>query len=503
MGITIGVDLGTTNSVVAKLNEDGDPEIIKNSSGDYKTPSVVQIREDETVIGDPALGSALRFPERTIQKVKRHMGDEWTEDVDGTEFSPEEISALILEKLVKDTEEETGEEVDSAVITVPADFSITERQATKDAAQIAGLEVDSLLNEPTAACLRYGLTDTAETVLIYDLGGGTFDVTVVDIAEDGKITVDGSRGAQRLGGEDFDDVVYDQIILPAYVEQTGEEPGEEMEWELRKEAKRGKEDLSEAETTWPTVPGFEVEVTRQEFEEATEDIVENTIDTIEDLFNGDNVSTTKDEVDRILLAGGSTRIPAVQERVAEYFGMDPSKELDQDFVVAEGAAMASEIDVNGGEGGGEENDGGGDDTQVTNVVARTIGVEVQGEGEHNESVPIIEQDTPVQEAHNSKRGFTTTVDNQDSIEVNILEGDSDFAPDNDELGSFILDGIEEEPAGVPEFEIMFDIDEDGVLQAEAEDLDTGKSADTTLEIGLTDKEIEEAIQKKTGVPGIR
>ncbi len=492
MGITVGIDLGTTNSVVAKLNEDGDPEILKNNKGDYKTPSVVQIRDDETVIGDPALGSALRFQERTIHQVKRHMGDDWTTDVDGTEFSPEEISALILEKLVKDAEEETGEEIDSAVITVPADFSTTERQATKDAAKIAGLEVDSLLNEPTAACLRYGLTDSTETVLVYDLGGGTFDVTVVNISADGNITVDGSRGAQRLGGEDFDDVIYEQIILPAYVEQTGEEPTEEMEWELRKQGKKAKEDLSETETAWPTVPGFDVEISRQEFEEVTGDIIENTIDTIEDLFNGDNVSTTKDDVDRILLAGGSTRIPAVQERVAEYFGMEPSKELDQDFVVAEGAAVSTEIDINEDE-----------DTQVTNVVARTIGVEVKGDGEYNESVPIIEQDTPVQEAQNSERGFTTTVDNQTSIEVKILEGDSDFAPDNDELGSFVLDGIAKEPAGVPEFEIMFNIDEDGVLQAEAEDLDTGKKADTTLEIGLTEKEIEEAIKKKSGVPAIR
>ncbi len=496
MGKYIGIDLGTTNSVVAHLDEDGNPEIIKNSSGDPKTPSVVQIREDETVIGGTALSQELVYPDRTIRTVKRHMGSDETFTIDDEEFGPEEISALILEKLVKDAEEETGTEIDEIVITVPADFSITERQATKDAATIAGLEVKQLLNEPTAACLRYGISGDSETILVYDLGGGTFDVTVVNISEDGDIEVDGSRGAQRLGGEDFDEVMYKQIILPAYIEQIGEDPEEDMESALREQAKQTKEDLSESQTTYATVPGFNVEISREEFEDLTKDIIEDTIDTIEALFDGDNVSTTKDDIDRVLLVGGSTRIPAVQERVEEYFGMELSKELDQDHVVAEGAALATELDV-GGQVVDEESE-----RNVTNVVARTIGVEVHAEGEHNEVVPIVEQDTPVP-AEGSRSGFTTVADNQSEIKVKILEGEHDFAPDNELLGSFILSEIDQMPAGEPEFKIVFQIDESGVLRAEAEDLDTGNKANTTLEIGLDDVEIEEAIKRKSTVPAIR
>jgi molecular chaperone DnaK len=491
--MTVGIDLGTTNSVVAHLDDDGEPEIIK-INGNNKTPSVVQVREDETVVGESAVNQATRYPDTTVQKVKRHMGDdEWRKELNGTEFRPEGISALILEKLVDGASDQLGEEVDEAVITVPADFSITERQATKDAAEIAGIEVKQLLNEPEAACLRYGLQGTNETVLVYDLGGGTFDVTVVDLSEDGRIEVDGSRGAQRLGGEDFDDAVYEQLILPAYVEQMGEEPNDDVELKLRQEAKRVKEGLSDAKTDWAdlTMPDdtFEVEITREEFNEATEHIVENTIDTIEDLFDGDNVSATKSDLDRVLLVGGSTRIPAVQDRVEEYFGMTPSKDLDQDLVVAEGAAIATDLDI------------GDTDTTTTSVVARPIGIEVFAEGE-NECETMIEQDVSVP-TDNSKDGFTTVDDNQKEIEVKILEGDSDFAADNDTLGSFILENIEDAPAGVPEFDITFNIDENGILSAEARDLETGSEADHTLEIGLDEVETDQAIERKENIPAMR
>lgn len=499
---TVGIDLGTTNSVVAVLDEEGDPEVIKNSSGDRLTPSVVQFREEETVVGKVALNQLLRFPDQTVRKVKRRMGDgDWTFEIEDEELDPESISALILEKLVKGAEEQLEEEVEGAVITVPADFSIAERQATKNAAEIAGLEVDRLMNEPTAACLRYGVGETDETVLVYDLGGGTFDVTVVDVSADEGIVVDGTRGAQRLGGEDFDEVVYEQLILPEYVDQVGEEPDETAEKELRGEAKGVKEDLSDVQTSFVSYAGeFDYEITREEFEEAAESIVENTIDTIDALFDGENVDTDRDDVDRVLLVGGSTRIPMVQQRVSEYFAAEPSKELDLDLVVAEGAAMASDPDTVSVDIGDSS---GGSDDRFVDVVARTIGIEVHAEGEHNEFAPILEQDREVP-AENSEDGFTTVDDDQTTIEVKIREGNSDFASDNELLGSFTLENIPPQPAGEPEFRVDFEIDEDGVLHAEAEDLDTGEAADTTLEIGLSQREIEErGVTLEEQIPAVR
>ncbi|MFP9191199.1 Hsp70 family protein [Natrialbaceae archaeon A-CW1-1] len=508
MGITVGIDLGTTNSVVAFLNEDGDPEVVKNSNGNKKTPSVVQFRSEETVVGEAALNQGVRFPDSTARKVKRHMGDDtWTFETENQQLRPEGISSLVLEKLVKDVEDKTGEEVDGAVITVPADFSISERKATQNAAEIAGVDVIRLMNEPTAACLRYGIEGTDETILVYDLGGGTFDVTVVNITEEDGIVVDGSRGAQRLGGEDFDEMLYQQIILPNYIEQIGEDPNEEVEWELQEQAKSLKEMISTTSSDYASHSnGFDLEVTREEFEEVTENIIEDTIDTIEDLFGGDNVDSTKDDIDRVLLVGGSTRIPAVQERVQEYFGMEPSKELDLDLVVAEGAAIATDpdslpIDIDGsGRGGSGE---GNSDTRFVDVIARTIGVEVKGNNDDQmEFDPILERDVEV--PAKSKGDYTTTKDNQPIIEVNIFEGDSDFVADNDKLGSFTLEDISPAAAGEPHFLISFEIDEDGVLQAEAEDTDTGEKANTTLEIGLSQKEIDREIQKiKSNVPAVR
>lgn len=502
MSKTVGIDLGTTNSVVAVLDEDGHPDVLKNSSGDRTTPSVVQFRDDETVVGEPALNFLEKFPDRTVRKVKRHMGDDdWTFDADGETLDPETVSALILEKLVKDAESKMDEPVDSAVITVPADFSIAERQATKNAAEIAGLEVERLMNEPTAACLAYGLGDTDETVLVYDLGGGTFDVTVVDISESEGIVVDGTRGAQRLGGEDFDEAFYEKVILPAYVEQIGQEPTPECETELLSEAKRAKEDLTDVETTFVTSgDGLDLEVTREEFEDAIDNVLEDTIDTVEALFDGDNVDTDRDDVDRVLLAGGSTRIPAVKERVTDYFGTEPSKALDLDLVVAEGAALATDTDSLGVN---VEVNREGSDERFVDVIARTIGIETHNTDGPNEFVPILEQDREVP-AENARDGFTTVEDDQKAIEVNILEGDSDFAGDNDQLGSFTLENIPPQPAGEPEFEVKFQIDEDGVLHAEATDLDTGESADTTLEIGLSQQEVEERnVQLDEQIPAVR
>lgn len=500
MGKTVGIDLGTTNSVVAHLNEENDPEVIRNAVGDKKKPSVVQFRDDETVIGQAALNQSVRFRDETVRKIKREMGGDWEQEVKDNIWTPEQISALILEKLVADAADQIGD-IDGAVITVPADFSVKERQATKDAAEIAGLDVERLMNEPTAACLRYGVEGDDETILVYDLGGGTFDVTVVNISEDGGIVVDGTRGGQRLGGEDFDERVYENIILPAYIEQAGEEPDDMAEDKLRSEAKKRKEELSDVETTWATHGSeFDLKITRDEFEDATEDIIENTIEIINDLFDGDNVESSKDDINRVLLVGGSSRIPAVQERVESYFGMEPSQELDQDLVVAEGAAIATDadsIDVDIDQGPDD-----GDEDIFTDVIARTIGVEVVGDGDQNEFEPILEQDKPVP-AENHEDGFTTVDDDQISIDVKIYEGDSDFVADNDELGSFTLENIPPQPAGEPHFRIFFQIDDDGVLHAEAEDLDTGEKAETTLSIGLDQKKIDEGIQQRENIPAIK
>ena len=511
MGITVGIDLGTTNSVVARLNEDGEPVILKNSEGKQKTRSVVQLRENETVVGEAALRAALRFPDTTVRQIKRYMGDEkWEIEAYGETYTPEQISALILEKLIKDAEEEIGgEEIDEAVITVPAYFGAKEREATKNAAEIAGIEVKRLLNEPTAACLRYGLEDDEETVLVYDLGGGTFDATVVNLSQKDGVTVDGVKGGQQLGGDDFDRALYEEVMYEEFVDQVDQDPAkdDELEWQLLETAKEVKEDLSVAESAWATMnlgtESYEQEITREEFNEATEHLVDETLDIIDDLFDSDNVGSKKDDVDRVLLVGGSTRIPIVQQRVEDYFDVEPSKELDQDMVVAEGAAMATDLEQLEMKLDGDFQ---GEGSSVfTDVVSKTIGIEavdLQSEDGDTRFVPVLEENTEVP-ATSEREDFTTVEDGQTSLEIRILEGGDPDPEKNERLGRFMLEGIPRQPAGEPEFRITFRVDEDGVLHAEAENIETGEQADTTLDIGLSQTGIAVAREQHEEIPDVR
>lgn len=507
MSKTIGLDLGTTNSVAAHLDEDGDPQVIKNNGGEKKTRSVVQFREDkeEVVVGHPAVNALGRYPEDTVVAIKREMGDdEWEREFMGESFRPEQISARIIDEIVTDAEKQVGDvTINEAVITVPAYFGQEERAATKNAGQIAGLEVKRLLTEPTAACLRYGIQDEYETVLVYDLGGGTFDATLVNIDQDESIEVVGTDGDQRLGGEDFDQKVYETMILPEFRNETGKDPekNKRLKSTLLEQAKLAKENLSNSETSFVTTPEFEMEISREEFNDATEHLVEDTIDTIDRLFEHENVDSSKDDVDRVLLAGGSTRIPLVHKRLEEYFGFQPSHELDQDMVVAEGAAIATEqpetdLDRDTKKSIAPEATDDGEDTMYEQVIPKTLSVEVVEQYDHQTGevkqkgvAPIIEKNEPVP-AKNEVDGFTTIEDNQTQILVRILEGESAFPDDNKELGNFRLSGIKPQPAREPNIKVFFEVDRDGLIHAEAKDIETGEKADITVEIGLEQEDVE-------------
>ncbi|MFB6196266.1 MAG: Hsp70 family protein [Haloplanus sp.] len=500
----VGIDLGTTNSVVAHLDEDGDPEVIKNSGGDTKTPSVVQITEDETRVGDPAARNKLAMPDQTVERVKRHMGDDWSTEINGEEYGPEAISARILKKVIGDAEDQMGEDVEEAVITVPAYFGPNERAATMDAAQIAGLDEEqiTLLNEPTAACLRYGIDrDSDEVVFVYDLGGGTFDATLVRITDDGGFQVEGVEGGQRLGGEDFDDELYDYVrgeLLDAGHPDPEENRG--FKHDVLSDVREVKHTLSEAESATLTVnigagEMFTLDITRDKFDELTDHLVEETFSHIDALFDHENVSLGRDDVDEVLLVGGSTRIPHVQERVEEYFGMEPSKSLEQDLVVAEGAALRTDIELES-ETGDEEGDG--ESTQGTEALPRDIGVAVkETDGDRLVFEEIMEQHTKVPNAE-QKAGFKKYDPQSTEIEIEILEGGEPLAENNDLLGEFRLENLD--AGSDPEFEIEFRIDGEGRLHAEATNLDTGQSADTTLELGLENiEEAETSLQRE--MPG--
>ncbi|MFP8952225.1 Hsp70 family protein [Natrialbaceae archaeon A-arb3/5] len=499
MSKRVGIDLGTTNSAIAAA-EDGDPSVLTNAEGGRTTPSVVHFESaDSFVVGEPARPKKISKPETTVSQVKRHIGkDGWTTaPIHGETYTPEDVSSLVLQKLVTDGADRLNDEIERAVITVPAYFGEPEREATKNAGELAGLDVMQVINEPTAACLAYGLgkDDTEmELAFVYDFGGGTFDASLVEIGG-GAVEVLATNGDEHLGGCDIDEALYDHLRIE-FQEQGNPDPATDltMESALLEEAKAAKEALSSQQTYEIDQPHigpepFSLSITREMFDEAVAGLVDETIDVVDDLF--DEVSRTVDAVDEVLLVGGSTRIPLVERRVEAYFGQQPSKEINPDEAVAIGASVQAAIGADGGGGTGEQAKkllpGGSEDLVLFDVLSKSLGIRL-----HDGSFdPILERNEQIP-AFRSKRGYTTKHDNQTSVQVKIYEGEHELAEENRLLGEFPLDGIEPQPAGVPSIEIEFEIDESGILHAEATDLDSDHSEDITIEdvFMMTDAEIE-------------
>ncbi len=509
----IGIDLGTTYSAAAAVVAD-EAEVTPNSEGDYTTPSAVSFDEDDgtVIVGKEALVRAQTHPERTIRTIKRHMGDrDYTVEVDDEDYTPEQISALILQKVVRDAEDHLGMDVENAVITVPAYFGERQRQATKQAGEIAGLTVDRIINEPTAACLAYGLDEDendSETALVYDLGGGTFDVTLVDLAYDiDTVEVIASNGDRQLGGEDWDEVLA-EWILDTFENDTGIDLNDEPEalGRIYSAAREAKESLSSSNSTRVNIPflapneNFEEQLTREEFNDLTEHLVDQTFDVCDELF--DEVDMGVDDIDTVLLVGGSTRIPLVQERAADYFGQEPSKEVHPDEAVATGAAVQAAIIDRGKDGLGTDGQaskllpGISDGLVLVDVTPQSLGIELADGSfdvliEKNESVPATARN----------ESYTTVEDNQTAIQIPVYQGDSDVAKENDFLDDFALEGIEPAPAGEPNMACEFKLDENGLLEVEAEDLDRGETADVSIS-GVFSRSEEEVEEMRKSLPTV-
>jgi molecular chaperone DnaK len=482
----LGIDLGTTNSAFAVM-EGGDPEIIVNAEGDRTTPSAVAFTDDdERLVGKPAKNQAIQNPDRTIQSIKRHMGEEgYTVEIEGEEYTPEQISAMILQKIKRDAEEYLGDEVEKAVITVPAYFSDRQRQATKDAGEIAGFEVERIINEPTAASMAYGLEDDSDqTILVYDLGGGTFDVSVLDLGG-GVYEVVATNGDNDLGGDDWDQAIID-YLADEFQNDHGIDLREDRQalQRLKDAAEEAKIELSnrkEADVNLPFVTAtdsgpvhLENSITRAKFESLTEDLIERTVGPTEQAL--DDAGYTKDDIDEVLLVGGSTRMPQVQEKVEELIGKPPKKNVNPDEAVALGAA------IQGGVLGGEV-----DDIVLLDVTPLSLGIEVKG----GLFERLIEKNTtiPTEES----KIFTTAADNQTSVQVRVFQGEREIADENELLGEFHLSGIPPAPAGTPQIEVTFNIDENGIVNVEAEDKGSGNAESITIEggAGLSDEQIEQ------------
>lgn len=491
MSKIIGIDLGTTNSCVAVM-EGGQPTVIANSEGARTTPSVVAFtKSGERLVGETAKRQAVTNVDGTVISIKRHMGENYKFNYDGKGFSPQEISAMILQKLKKDAESYIGEEVKEAVITVPAYFSDAQRQATKDAGKIAGLDVKRIINEPTAAALAYGLDNEKEQkIMVYDLGGGTFDVSIIDIG-DGVIEVLATSGNNHLGGDDFDQRVMDYLVAEFKTANGIDLSADKMAMQRIKEAaEKAKKELSSSTTTNINLPyitadatgpkHLDVTLTRAKFDELTHDLVNATIVPVQNALKDADLDAS--EIDKVLLVGGSTRIPAVQDEVQKIMGKEPFKGINPDECVAIGAS------IQGGKLAGDEGAG---DILLLDVTPLTLGIETAG----GVATPLIPRNTTI--PTNKKQVFSTYEDNQTAVDINVVQGERPLARDNKSLGRFRLDGIAPAPRGIPQIEVTFDIDANGITTVTAKDLGTGKEQNIkiTSSTNLSDEEIDKAVKE--------
>ena len=491
MGKIIGIDLGTTNSCVAVM-EGGKPVVITNAEGSRTTPSVVAFtKTGERVVGDAAKRQAVTNADKTIASIKRHMGSDYKVDIDGKKYSPQEISAMILSKLKRDAESYIGEPVTEAVITVPAYFTDAQRQATKDAGKIAGLDVKRIINEPTAAALAYGLDNEKEQkIMVYDLGGGTFDVSIIEIG-DGVIEVLATNGNTHLGGDDFD-----QRVINFLVDEFKKAEGMDLSKDkmamqrLKEAAEKAKKELSTVTSTNINLPfitmnqdgpkHLDITLTRAKFDELTHDLVESTMGPVKQALADAGLSTG--EIDKVLLVGGSTRIPAVQDAVKKYTGKEPFKGINPDECVAVGAA------IQGGKMAGDEGAG---SILLLDVTPLSLGIETLG----GVATKLIDRNTTI--PTNKKQIFSTAEDNQTAVDIHVVQGERPLAKDNKTLGQFKLDGIAPARRGVPQIEVTFDIDANGIVNVSAKDLGTGKEQKITITAGsnLSEDEIDKAVKE--------
>ena len=489
MGKIIGIDLGTTNSCVAVM-EGGEPVVIANAEGARTTPSVVAFsKTGERMVGQVAKRQAITNPDRTISSIKREMGTNYTVEIDGKKYTPQEVSAIILQKLKADAESYLGQPVTEAVITVPAYFTDAQRQATKDAGKIAGLEVKRIINEPTAAALAYSIDkEDDQKVMVYDLGGGTFDVSIIEMG-DGVQEVLATAGNNKLGGDDFDKRVMDYIVSTFKAEQGIDLSGDKMAMQRVKEAaEKAKIDLSGMTTADINLPfitadstgpkHFETTLSRAKFNELTADLVEATMGPVRQAIADSGLD--KSEIHKVLMVGGSSRIPAVQEAVKNFMGKEPFKGINPDECVALGASL--QAGVLGGDVKG---------LLLLDVTPLSLGIETMG----GISTKVIERNTTI--PTKKSQIFSTAADGQTSVEVHVLQGEREFAKDNKTLGVFHLDGIAPAPRGIPQIEVTFDIDANGIVHVSAKDLGTGKENDITItsNTNMSKEDIDKAVKE--------
>jgi len=491
MSKIIGIDLGTTNSCVAVM-EGGKPVVIANTEGIRTTPSVVAFTKNgERLVGDPAKRQAVTNAEKTISSIKRHMGTDYKVTIDDKKYTPQEISAMILQKLKADAESYLGEKVSEAVITVPAYFNDAQRQATKDAGKIAGLDVKRIINEPTAAALAYGLdNENEQKIMVYDLGGGTFDVSIIEIG-DGVIEVLATNGDTHLGGDDFDNVIINYLVNEFKKSDGVDLSGDKMAMQrLKVEAEKAKKELSSATTTNINLPfitataegpkHLDITLTRAKFDELTHDLVERTAIPVQNALKDAGLNNS--DITKVLLVGGSTRIPAVQDKVRQLTGKEPNKSLNPDECVAIGASI---------QGGKLAGDAGAGEILLLDVTPLSLSIETMG----GVATRLIERNTTI--PTKKSQVFSTAADNQSAVDIVVVQGERQFAKDNKKLGEFRLDGIAPAPRGIPQIEVTFDIDANGIVNVSAKDLGTGKEQHITITSGsnMSDEDIDKAVKE--------